>query len=409
MRRMVMANLKGLRARAEDSLLFKMLAIVVRVGKIDQRLTVYKAFDGGISGNPRAIFEEVRRRSLDRKNVWVVQPEVARTALEELGDVQLVHTRTWKYLRVLAKAALVVVDGDIGRAYKKKRGVTVVQTWHGTPLKRIGFDIATGVRNQKGMRQHLASLEREVPMWDFLLSQNSYSSAVLSGAFRYHGRVLELGYPRNDVLNSSHVGEIRKGVRRRLRAREDEVLVLYAPTLRDDDDGDDSALGSLGDLGVARLAANLGAPCRVLVRLHPERARRYDGADVPEGVVNVSHWPDINELYLASEILVTDYSSVMFDFAITGKPIVLYVPDLEHYRDEVRGFYFDLVGEAPGPVVTSADDLVDAVRDVLDGRGQGVGEAYEQFRGKFCALDDGSAGARVVDCVFGSEVCNAGG
>jgi CDP-glycerol glycerophosphotransferase len=113
-------------------------------------------------------------------------------------------------------------------------------------------------------------------------------------------------------------------------------------------------------------------------------------------VQNVSGYPDIRDLYLAADVLITDYSSAMFDFAVTRKPIVLFAHDLDEYRDGVRGFYFDLEAEAPGPLCRTSDEIIDAL-----GEHNARSDRYERFRQRFCPLDDGRAAARVVDRVFG--------
>jgi len=110
--------------------------------------------------------------------------------------------------------------------------------------------------------------------------------------------------------------------------------------------------------------------------------------------VDVSDYPDIADLYLAADVLVTDYSSAMFDFACTGRPMVFFTPDLERYRDEVRGFYFDFEAEAPGPILRATDEVVEVLKH---GDFTAYKARYEEFAAKFCPWDDGRASARVVD------------
>jgi CDP-glycerol glycerophosphotransferase len=140
----------------------------------------------------------------------------------------------------------------------------------------------------------------------------------------------------------------------------------------------------------------LGDDHVLLVRLHPNVV---DGAPEHPLVYDVSAYPDIAELYLISDVMISDYSSVMFDFANTGRPMLFFTYDLAHYRDKLRGFYFDFEAEAPGPLVESSGDLIDALRS-LDSITQSYGKAYEAFADRFCSLEDGKAAARVVDRVF---------
>jgi CDP-glycerol glycerophosphotransferase len=162
--------------------------------------------------------------------------------------------------------------------------------------------------------------------------------------------------------------------------------VLYAPTWRDDRDE------MVDYLDAAEFAASLPPDHVLLVRGH-SRTLAF-GQDVrADKLIDVTSYPDVADLMLVSDLLVTDYSSVMFDFAATGKPMVFYTPDIAHYGDVLRGFYFDLLADAPGPVVTTADDLRAAI---LDLRAAEFAAKYAQWQAKFVGMDDGHAGERVV-------------
>ena len=182
------------------------------------------------------------------------------------------------------------------------------------------------------------------------------------------------------------------------RSADDETVVLYAPTFRDRMFTDRTVPLQLA-LDLERLVADLGPGVRVLTRVHYFMTDRLEPIDVP-GVLDVSWHPDIAELYAATDVLVTDYSSSMFDFAVTGKPLIFYTYDLETYRDVDRGFYFELEPVAPGPVVRTQDELTDALND-LPGVRRTYAEAYGEFRRTYCALDDGRATRRVGRFVKG--------
>jgi CDP-glycerol glycerophosphotransferase len=229
--------------------------------------------------------------------------------------------------------------------------------------------------------------------WDFLVSPNAFSTSVFRRAFRYEGPVLEAGYPRTDRLLASDRDTVRARVRAELGIGDDVRAVLYAPTWRDNDTFST-------ELDMAALAEALGDGSVVLLRAHDVVAATVRASDHP-AVRDVSRHAEPGELLLAADVLVTDYSSVMFDFAVTGKPMVFFTYDLDFYRDELRGFYFDLPSEAPGPLVASTAELIEALSD-LDSVSAHFAEAYEQFRRRFCHLDDGRAAERVVDAVFGA-------
>ena len=347
---------------------------------------LYNSFNGSFSDSPRAIYEELAGSDAGRRHVWMsAGPDRGFPAA-----VATVEPYAVAYLREASRAGYVVSNIEMPRNFRKRRGVTYLQTWHGTPLKRIGFDNERWKENPRGLDR----MAREFAKWDFLVSQNRFSTDIFRRAFRFDGEILETGYPRNDVLRSPEAPAIRREVRAALAIPDATRVILYAPTWRDNVvDATGSLQFSLA-LDVERMAVQLGEDHVLLLRLH-----RLLAADLGEGlgtfVRNVSTHPDIRDLYLAADVLITDYSSAMFDFAVTGKPLVFFTYDLEEYRDGVRGFYFDLEAEAPGPVCRTSDEVIDALRE------PGVDpDRYRAFRERFCALDDGAAAARVVERVF---------
>ena len=354
------------------------------LGRVRPRLVLYNAWWGKFADSPKAIFEELRRRDAPFEHVWLLDdpgraPEGARAVRPGSAD----------WLRESGRAGYVVSNNTLPGYFHKKRGQTYLQTWHGAALKRIALDIERP--SFSGSERYLRNLRHEVEGWDYLIAPNRFSGEVMRGAFGYGGEVLETGYPRNDVLLAPGREAAREQARAALGIPAGARAVLYAPTWRDD-----GAFST--ELDLDALAGALGDNFVVLVRAHnavastvalPESSRLRD----------VSGRDDAGELLLAADVLVTDYSSVMFDFACTGRPIVLFTYDLERYRDELRGFYFDLASEAPGPLVASTAELADVLRDI-DAVRDRLAPAYSRFRERFCDLDDGNAAARVVDAVF---------
>lgn len=349
---------------------------------------VYDSFAGRYSDSPRALYRWLRSR-LEADHVWLADPahlagfpSSARTV--PYGSAEAVAT--------LEAADLVLANTHIELEWDKRAGATYLQLWHGTPLKTVHRDVRWAPPGR------LDWLDLDVQRWDYLLSPSPASTPRLRSAFRWTGEVLELGYPRNDVLRPSKVDEVRTRTRACLGLADDETVVLYAPTFRDRLFAEPGMPLELS-LDVSRLAADLGPGVRLLTRVHYFMTDRLVPVDVP-GVVDVSWHPDISELYAAADVLVTDYSSSMFDFAVTGKPLVFYAYDLETYRDVDRGFYFDLEPVAPGPVVTNQDELTAVLTD-LPGVRRRYAEQYATFRETFCALDDGHATRRVGRFVQG--------
>ncbi len=332
----------------------------------------FESFYGRTVGcNPLAIDRELARVAPAVTRYWSV---VDLSVPVPEGAVPVVEgTPAW--WRARARARLLVVNDWLRRRFVRRPGQVVLQTWHGTPLKRLalhrpGFD----------PRRALAVI-RESRRWNVLLAQNPYAARILGKAYAFLTRPIWVeGYPRNDAL----VGGDAAAVRERLGIAPGERVVLYAPTWRDDRDR------IVDFIDPEALAEATGSV--VLVRGHSRTL--LPGKDA-EGtrVIDVTGFGDTTALLLAADVLVTDYSSVMFDFSVTGKPIVFLVPDLEHYRGELRGFYFDLAAHAPGPLVRTQAELVGALNEPDPAR---YAERYSAWRARFNARDDGHAAERVV-------------
>jgi CDP-glycerol glycerophosphotransferase (TagB/SpsB family) len=252
-------------------------------------------------------------------------------------------------------------------------------------LKRLALD-----RGSRGIRTRIAIL-RERARWDVLLAQNAYSAKIFRSAYAMKGPIWEEGYPRNDVLHhdpsvtKADVAAIRRAAGIPPKAR----VVLYAPTWRDD------RTEMVDYVDLTTFAAELGKDHVLLVRGH-SRTLRYGQDLAAEGLIDVTSYPSMADLLLTADVFVTDYSSAMFDFAGTGKPMVFFTPDLAHYSADLRGFYFDLLAEAPGPVVSTRDELRDAIRSSIDGQPE-FAERAAAWRERFTPRDDGAAGRRVVE------------
>jgi CDP-glycerol glycerophosphotransferase len=347
------------------------------------------------TGNPLGIAEELRRRGDDREHLWAVTDWSV--PVPEGGTGVLRGTE--EYYEALARSKYLISNDDMQLPFRKRDGQFYLQTWHGTPLKRIGFDI-TNPQFISGTA-YFDHLARDVAQWDLLLSPNPFSTPIMRGAFRYGGEIGEYGYPGNDLLGRG-TAETAARVRARLGLPAGKRVVLYAPTWRDNQvyaNGRRYRFDMRLDL--ERAWRELGEDHVFLIRGH-----HHNADDVPAGMrdgfaLNVTAYPDITELYLVSDVLVTDYSSAMFDYAVTGRPILFFTYDLAEYRDSLRGFYFDFEAEAPGPLLADSAGVIEAVRDV-DAVAAEHRDAYQRFTARFCPLDDGKAGARVCDRVFAS-------
>jgi CDP-glycerol glycerophosphotransferase len=352
------------------------------LGRRRDDLVVFDSWHGAYSDNPRAIADALHEHRPGLRHVWVAT-EQAEASLPPWATP--VRPGSREYLAAFGTARYVVASTHMPRYLRKAAGTTYVQTWHGTPLKRLGFDID---RPRMG-EAYLKSLRVDVPKWDVLLSPNPFSTPIFRRAFAYGGRVVEAGYPRNDALADRAAGDaVRAATRRELGIPDGTLAVLYAPTWRDNQ-------RFTLELDPAALRGRVRRDHVLLVRTHPI----VTPPDLGELAIDVSRHGDIRDLYLAADVLVTDYSSAMFDFAVTGKPMLFYTYDLAEYRDELRGFYFDFEREAPGPLLTTTEEVAEAL-DGLDAVVAAHADRYAAFAARFAPLDDGRAAERVVEAVF---------
>jgi CDP-glycerol glycerophosphotransferase (TagB/SpsB family) len=329
--------------------------------------------------NPGGIADALATARPDTTRYWSV---VDRSIAVPDGAIAIVEgSREW--WRVRATARTLIVNDWLRKRYRRHPGQRVLQTWHGTMLKRLALDRAR--RGLRGLRTRIAVL-RERARWDAMLAQNPYSAEIFRSAYAVERPIWQTGYPRNDVFAAP---ERADDVRTRLGIPTGVRAVLYAPTWRDD------RTEMVDYLDLARFAEELGPEQVLLVRGH-SRTLRYGQDLVGERLIDVTSYPNMTDLLLVADVLVTDYSSAMFDFSATGKPMVFFTPDLAHYSEDLRGFYFDLLAEAPGPVVATREELHGALADAAAGAAS-FAERRAQWRERFTPFDDGHAGARVVE------------
>ncbi|MFC3503964.1 CDP-glycerol glycerophosphotransferase family protein [Micromonospora krabiensis] len=377
--------------RARDVLLREYYRAELR-RPVDPSLAVYAAYwYRGYSCNPAAIHEAARRLAPQIRGVWIVRRD--RVAAVPPG-VEYVVAGTPAYYRVLARARWLINNVNFPDFVRKRPGTVHVQTHHGTPVKVMGLDqqrypIGAG-------RMDFGGLLRRVDRWDYSISSNSFSTQMWDRAYPATYTTLEVGYPRNDRLVTATTEEV-------LRLRADlgiglaEKVVLYAPTHRE------HLRNYRPPFDPELFLDALGPTGRLLMRSHyfHDRDRRPGPTLERERILDVSSLQRVEDLYLVADALVTDYSSAMFDYAVLDRPIVLYTPDWEAYR-LARGVYFDVTREPPGAVAMTFHDLLDLFRSG-EYRSDAAAKTREQFRARFCGLDDGHAAERVVRQVFLGE------
>ncbi len=345
--------------------------------------------------NMLGVHHELGRRGTSLTRYWSV---LDHSVVVPEGGVRVIEgTPEWH--EALATSRYVMINVHQPDWHEKPRGQVIIETMHGYPYKVMGHEWWEKGGFPAGQ---INSFDRRARGWDYFVSPATYATPLLKAAFLDPAgatpEILEIGYPRNDVLQSDEAPEIRERVRKVLGIGDGQQVVMYAPTFRDYMSADDLAAERIDFLDVARAARELGPGYTFLVRGHAFNARAGGKHEGGANVIDVTGHPDINDLILASDCAVLDYSSLRFDYALVDKPMVFLVPDLEKY-DAVRGGVIPYAPTAPGPHVTTTREVVTLVRDV-PGLARRTATQREAFRRDYADLDDGQASARLVDAVF---------
>ena len=341
---------------------------------------LFESFQGKVIGdNPFAIFQEVKSRNPN----WVIYFTTNSKTKAPEGAIGVRHGSI-AWLKALATSKVLMNNTNFPGFFRKRQGQTYIQTWHGTPLKRLGKDILDVVPTGSYLRM----MDREASFWDYLISPSPYCTQIFPQTFGYKGQILETGYPRNDILvnESSRRDEIRKqlGI-----DDPNQTVVLYAPTWRD---YQRTATGNWKPVNF--LSGDLGSKFKILFRGHTNTHQAHKSS-VAGAAIDVTDYKNVAELYLAADVLVTDYSSSMFDFSVTGKPIIFLAPDFDDYVAK-RGFYFDFEQLAPGPILRSDANLRETLENLDSLRTQYLSR-YQAWQKKFNSLEKGDSSKQVVD------------
>jgi CDP-glycerol glycerophosphotransferase len=287
-----------------------------------------------------------------------------------------------------------------------KKEQIYVQCWHGTPLKKLGYDLVNSDNAMNTQEEIFKKYKQDTERLAYLISPSPFATEKFTSAwnleeFGKEDIIIEEGYPRNDRLINT-TPEERTMLRKQLGV-DDKKVILYAPTWRDNQHTSGEGYTYKTEVDFDKLREQLGDEYVILFRAHYLVANSFDFEKYKGFVEDVSSYSDINELYIAADILVTDYSSVFFDYANLRKPVIFYMYDLDVYKDELRGLYMDL-SELPGPVVRTQEELTEKIRGLDEWTcTDDYLQKYDDFVAKFAPYEDGQSAARVVRAVFGSE------
>lgn len=356
---------------------------------LENDLIFFESFHGRYNNNPKYIYEKMLEMGLDKqyKIVWSYDGD------EPLpGNPITVTSDDEDYYKYLAHAKYKISNATFP-IIDSRRGKVFLQTWHGTPLKRLGSDI--DVKNPGIGWGHF---NIEVPTWSYLVSANEFSTNTFRRAFSYNREVLECGYPANDIFYTKTDDQILK-IKWDLGIPANKKVILYAPTFRDDKKDENGERYFELELDLNYLHENLSDEYVLIIKTHYVISNALNiGDGLEDFVFDCSDHDDVHELFIISDILITDYSSVFFDFAHSKKPILFFTPDMESYI-ESRGVYHEVLEELPGPQLISNRGILNAILNI-ESISETYGERYFNFYNKYCSIGHGNAAEEIINKVF---------
>ena len=348
--------------------------------KTDDKLILFNSFAGRkYDDSPKAIFEEMRKdpRFKGYRLVWAFhQPE-------KYDAPQKIKTDGINYFKTALAARVWVTNSSAERGLNFTGKHTLYfNTWHGTPMKKMGADIDLGNTSfgAKG-RNH----------FDVMMSQGHFETDVFSRSFGIpKEKFLEAGLPRNDIL-ANYTEEQRQAIRSRLGIKQDQTVILYCPTFREYDKDESLGVVMAPPMDLKKWERELGESYVLLIRAHYEVSKVIN-IEENSFVRNMTDYPDLNDLYIAADILISDYSSVFFDYSITGKPMLHFCYDYDKYSSK-RGMYFDVREKVRGS--DSEDGVIKLIKGMEPEEEQ---KKTVAFRNQYVNFY-GFAAKAAVDCI----------
>ena len=355
---------------------------------INKKRIVFESMWGDkYSCNPRYLYEYIDRNHRDWHCVWSLTDE--HTPVN--GNATRVRRFSLKYFYYLATSKYFVNNVNFYDHYIKRPGQIEIQTMHGTPLKTLGLDVPADFPTKKSEDDFIRKCSR----WDYLTVQSDFVANLSKSCFRFKKEILKFGYPRTDVLYTKNNPDDISELKEKMGLPKDKKVILYAPTWRLRDKFDlkldlDSFKKSLCDEYV------------LVLRLHHLSAEGWKQPPKDDFIYDLTDYDSIEEMFLVSDILITDYSSVMFDYAILDRPIFLYTYDMEEYRDKLRGIYFDIEELSPGPILYTSKEVEEAILNIDDTESE-TRDLRRRFREEFVPYERADSSKEIFNRVMGGQ------
>ena len=375
-------------------------AILCRIVPSHQKTVLFISFHGrGYLDNPMALHQYMLKSQQfkEYRFIWAIKNHKQKDI--DIENAKIIEYFSISYFYYLARSKYWICNCKLPEYLSKKNNQIYLQTWHGTPLKRLAHDIivpkgTTFYRSKVSKEKMHQSYDKDVARYTYMISPNKFTTEVFQSAFQINKeRLIETGYPRNDCL--SHVTHKQiETLKVKYHIPKDKKVILYAPTWRDNSY---SAKGYTFTLSVdfSLWKEKLGDEYIVVFKPHYLIVNSFDTSQFSDFVYYMDATSEISELYLISDLLVTDYSSVFFDYAILKKPIYFYMYDLASYQKELRGFYIDIYKDLPGQVIMEEEKLLESIKSK-----QFDYQYLTSFNQRFNNKEDGNASKRVIDIVF---------
>ncbi|MGK0553086.1 CDP-glycerol glycerophosphotransferase family protein [Macrococcus capreoli] len=358
---------------------------------------IFESFNGrGYSDNPKYIYEYMYQHYPDYQYYWVVND----LNTEIPGPAIKVERLSKAYYKAYATCEYWISNTRLPSNLKKRANQTYIQTWHGTPLKKLVLDMESVKLPNTTTLEYKLKFMKEAERWDYLISPNDYSTAIFTRCFNVPtDKILTTGYPRNEMLALRQDDQhYCTSIRHRIGLADHKNVILYAPTWRDADYNEDGDYAFNLKLDIDAFLKHTDDDTVLLLRLHYLIAAQLDLPDHPR-IINVSDYDDIADLYLISDVLITDYSSVFFDYSILNRPVIFFSYDLEVYKDELRGFYMDYYTQLPGPICTTNEELFQQIYTVLN-KDYDNAFNHKAFYTDMNRYEDGHASSRIIDAIL---------
>ncbi|OCA12811.1 hypothetical protein BBD66_07575 [Mammaliicoccus sciuri] len=365
---------------------------------VDSNTIVFESFGGkNYSDSPKYIYEYMQKNYPKLNYIWVFNNPDKNVII---GNAEKVKKGSKEYYDAYSKAKFWVSNARLPLYLNKKENQIYIQTWHGTPLKRLANDMKVVRMPGTTTAKYKKNFYAETSRWDYLVSPNRYSTNIFKTAFWMdEERTWEIGYPRNDILvNRSNDQEYINQIKKDLNLPEDKKVIMYAPTWRDDEFVKKGQYLFDLKINLENLQKELGENYVILLRMHYLIANALDLNGYEDFAIDVSNYSDISELYLISDALITDYSSVMFDFGILKRPQYFFAYDIEKYDKGLRGFYMDYMNDLPGEIITDEFKLAEELKNI-DEHKEKYKDKIEKFYDKFCSLEKGQSSKFIGDYI----------